>query len=248
VKGLYKRTLSPKFWRSYEFDKNIRRKILKIVDNFLKEFDYKIDVEDIRLTGSIANFTYNKYSDLDIHIIADFSKINKDKNLVKEALDGKRFIWNLRHDIYLKGHEVELYFEDINEQHISAGIFSLKDNEWVKQPQYNPPESIDTSEIKFKVRMVADLVSRMEKALETTTDKNEFKLIYNKAKKIKNKIVSVRKDALKENGEFATENLIFKKLRNMDIIEKIIEVINNSYDKFFMESFSFNKTVAQLIK
>lgn len=250
MNNLYKKTLSPKFWRNYKFDKNIRRKILKIVDNFLKEFDYKINVEDIRLTGSIANFTYNKYSDLDVHLIVDFKSINKDKTIVREALDGRRFVWNLRHDIYLRGHEVELFFEDENETEeplVATGVYSLKNNNWLVKPEYNPPKNLNLQEVKYKVNNATDLVNRMERALSTFVDKEEAKLIYNKAKKIKDKIVKVRKDALKEKGEFAVENLVFKKLRNNGTIEKLIEVINGAYDKFFMEKFIFNKAITRLI-
>ena len=248
MEKIYKNTLSPLFWQNKDFNQSIRKKILKIVEDFLKDFEYKIDVEDIRLTGSLANYTYNKYSDLDVHIIADFKKISKDKDIVKEALDGKRFVWNLRHNIFLKGHEVELYFEDTNEQHISSGVFSLLNNDWIKQPEYNPPQDINIDLVRLKVSNVIDIVDRMFKELEQTKDKQRIKLLYNKAKKIKKKIVTVRKEALADKGEFAAENLIFKKLRNEGYIEKLIELINQTYDRFFMENLSYNKMFHDLIK
>lgn len=244
----YKKTLSPAFWKNGNFDQKIRQKLLKIVKDFLKEFDNKLDVKCVRLTGSLANYTYNKYSDLDVHIVVDFSKINKDKDLVKEALDGKRFIWNLRHNIYLNGHEVELYFEDVNEPHISTGVYCLCSGKWIKEPKYDPPTDIDVSLVKNRVLNSADLINRMYDYLQKTEDKKEAKLIHNKAKRIKDKIVKVRKDALADKGEFAVENLVFKKLRNAGLIEKLIEIINQSYDKFFMEKLNFNNVVVDLIK
>lgn len=246
--SLYKKELNPSFWVDNTFDKGIRRKILKIVDNFLKEFDYLVKVEDIRLTGSLANYNYNSFSDLDVHIITDFKKISKDKDIVKEALDGKRFVWNLRHNIFLKGHEVELYFEDVNEPHISTGIYSLKKDKWIKQPTYNPPENVDQNLLNVKVNFFTDIVNRMSKLLKETNDKNDIKLIHSKSKKLKDKIINVRREALKKEGEFALENLLFKRLRNKDVIEKLINIINLSYDKFFMESLSFNKIVLNYTK
>lgn len=242
----YKEDLNPNFWLNRKFDSKIRRKILKIVDNFIKDSELKIPVLDIRLTGSLANYTYNKYSDLDVHIITDFKEISKDVQVVKDALDGKRFVWNLKHNIFLKGHEIELYFEDKNETHIASGIYSLLKDKWVKEPSYNPPGDIDVNELKQKESFYSDLVNRLSNKLQETLDKQEIKLIHNKAKLLKDKIIKIRKEALKNKGEFALENLLFKKLRNTGIIEKIMNIINNSYDKFFMESLAFNSTVKKI--
>ena len=108
----YNDTLHPQFWDEFEFKEDVLKPILKIVDDFVKD-DAHISpemVEDVQLTGSLANYNYSEYSDLDVHILLDFADINKDEEIVKRALDGKRFIWNLRHDIKFNGHEVELYF------------------------------------------------------------------------------------------------------------------------------------------
>jgi predicted nucleotidyltransferase len=243
----YKETLNSNFWNREKFDNKVRNKILKIVDNFVKESEMNIPVLDVRLTGSLANYTYNKYSDLDIHIVTHFQEINKDKKIVKDALDGKRFVWNLRHNIFIRGHEIELYFEDKDEEHIASGIYSLKNDTWVRKPKYNPPGGIDVGELKEKETFYTDLVNRLYQRLGETAQKDELKLIHNKAKKIKDKIVKIRGEALKNEGEFALENLLFKKLRNTGIIERIINVINLSYDKFFMESLTFNKTLNKVL-
>ena len=119
----YNSQLNGKFWRKAEFDGDIRNKLLKIVDDFVSD-DLKPLIDDIQLTGSLANFNYTKYSDLDVHILLDFSKVNEDTDLVKGVLDGKRFIWNLRHSVILRKHEVELYYQDTNEPHIASGLYS----------------------------------------------------------------------------------------------------------------------------
>lgn len=248
MESIYKKELNPSFWVNNSFNKSIRRKILKIVADFLKDIELDAPIIDIVLTGSLANYNYNKYSDLDTHIIIDFEKINKDVDLVKEMLDGKRFVWNLRHNIFLKGHEVEVYFENKDEPHISSGIYSLLKNKWIKKPKYNPPGNVDTEQLVKKTNFYTNLVQRMYSLLERSDNKEDFKLIHNKAKKLKDKIIKIRKEALQEKGEFALENLIFKRLRNNDIIEKIINIINLSYDKFFMESLSFNKVVLNFTK
>ena len=245
----YKKELNPRYWdANKQFNPKIRRKILKIIKDFLDGIDIDIPIYDIRLTGSLANYTYNKFSDLDIHIITKFKDINKDVKLVKESLNDKRFIWNLKHNIYIKGHEVELYFENKGEPHAATGIYSLLRDKWVRQPDYNPPTKIDTSELKQRVLRVTDQVRRLERKLRKTKDKQDVSLIYNKARRIKDKIMRVRKEALQESGDFAFENLLFKQLRNNGTIEKILDLINGSYDRFFMEKLMFNKALSILTR
>jgi len=247
--SLYKKKLNPNFWDSKKaFNLKVRRRILKIVKDFLSDIDLDIPICDIRLTGSIANFNYNKFSDLDIHIVTKFKEINKDTKLVKQTLDDIRYIWNLKHNICIRGHEVELYFENKGEPHTATGLYSLLRDKWIRVPEYNPPDKVDLTGLKDKVKQVSDLVNRLYKHLNRTKDKKEIKLIHNKAKLIKNKIMRVRGEALSERGEFAIENLLFKKLRNNGTIEKIINLINLSYDNFFTESLKFNKTTKNAIE
>jgi predicted nucleotidyltransferase len=244
---LYKKTLNPKFWSNNQFDKTASDKILKIVLDFIKEVKLETPIKDITLTGSLANFNYNKYSDLDIHILLDFKKINQDKDLVRDALDGKRFIWNLRHNILLRGHEIELYFQDINDPHFATAVYSILRDKWLKEPVYDPPENVDVEGIKEKAFYINDTINRMFKRLGESSDKNEIQLINKKSKLLRDKIIKIRKEALAERGEFAFENLLFKKLRNDGAIERIINIINASYDKLFTES-KFIAGIANFIK
>jgi len=243
----YKKTLNPSYFKNFKFDKSIRRKILKIVDNFIKESDLNIPVTDIRLTGSLANFNYNKFSDLDIHIITKFSEISGDTDVVKEALNGLRFVWNLRHNIFIRGHEVEMYFEDEGEAHISTGVYSLKFDKWIKKPKYDPPQKIDEQLLSNKEFYYIDLINRLVDRLNRANTKDEIRLIYKKGKILKDKIVKIRKEALTKSGEFALENLLFKRLRSKHVIDKLIDLINSAYDKFFMESLSFNNTLKRIV-
>ena len=246
-KNFYKKELNPNFWTNSQFNSEIRKKILNIVMDFIKEVKLETPIKDITLTGSLANFNYNKFSDLDIHILLDFKKVDPNEQLVRDALDGKRFVWNLRHNIFLNGHEVELYFQDINDPHFATAIFSILRNKWLKEPVYKPPFNVDVEAVKEKTRGIIDLVERMFSLLETTKDRKEIDLINKKAKAIKDKIIKIRKEALAREGEFAFENLVFKSLRNNGVVEKIINIINLSYDKMFMES-KFLSKIAKFLK
>lgn len=230
----YNDTLHPQFWDKFEFKEDILKPILKIVDDFVKD-DAHISpemVEDVQLTGSLANYNYSEYSDLDVHILLDFADINKDEEIVKRALDGKRFIWNLRHDIKFNGHEVELYFQDIHEPHVASGLFSLSGNRWIKKPKYEKPE-VDHEDVVKKAESFKREFDLLDDALDNISDEKEFSLINRRAKKLKEKIMRMRKEGLAGKGEFSVENLAFKNLRNDQTIARLNDLIIKSYDLMY---------------
>ena len=230
----YNDTLHPQFWDEFEFKEDVLNPILKIVDDFVKD-DAHISpemVEDVQLTGSLANYNYSEYSDLDVHILLDFADINKDEEIVKRALDGKRFIWNLRHDIKFNGHEVELYFQDIHEPHVASGLFSLSGNRWIKKPKYEKPE-VDHEDVVKKAESFKREFDLLDDALDNISDEKEFSLINRRAKKLKEKIMRMRKEGLAGKGEFSVENLAFKNLRNDQTIARLNDLIIKSYDLMY---------------
>lgn len=234
ISKYYNKTLNKKFWNNkQQFDEEVRENLLIIAKDFYDSLEIKVPVLDVQLTGSLANYNYSDYSDLDVHLIVDFEKVSEDVELVKMALDGQRFIWNERHDIVIKGHDVELYIQDVNEQHTSSGLYSLAKDKWLRKPVYNPPE-IDEKDVKLKEHYYTKEILKMEERLEEKSlSEEDFKNIEKRAKKLKEKIQKGRKECLQEEGEFCVENLVFKNLRNSGMIEKLIKVISKAYDKQF---------------
>jgi len=195
-----------------------------------------IEIKDIILTGSLANYNYTEYSDFDIHIIIDYKDVNKDVELVKMAVDNKRLIWNIKHNITIKGYDVELYIQDITEKHNASGIYSLMSDEWIKEPKYNDPK-INEIEVDDKTEKYIELINKL---IELSNNKNinmdDLDTYFNYAKKLKEKIHNGRKDGLDtKEGEFSIGNLVFKELRNNGYFGKLIDLINLLYDKQFIQ-------------
>jgi predicted nucleotidyltransferase len=230
----YKKELCEDIWTGDKLVPRIEEKLLLISKNFYKELELGIEIIDIILTGSLANYNYTASSDIDLHIIIDFSEINEDTELVKKALDGQRFIWNTRHNIVIKGHDVELYVQDNSEEHTATGQYSILNKKWIKFPTYNPP-NVDTKDVDVKYDALKFDIDELEKLSEEDLDVYELEQYYNKSKDLKNKIMKSRKDGLSKSGEFSIENLVFKKLRNEGKIEKLINITNNMYDKIFSQ-------------
>ena len=247
ISPFYNDELSPIFWTkktkgddiTWEFDQRVRKKLLRIADDFFEKFDEILkekDIVDIQLTGSLANFNYTNLSDLDVHVIVNLEGIDDENpQILKSALDGIRFIWNLRHNVAIRGYDVELYIQDAKFLHTSSGLFSLMNNEWIKNPVFDPPE-IDEKDVNKKFESMAYEIEQLHTRLITSPVlPHNAKELYKRSTKLKEKIMKMRKEGLSKDGEYSIGNLTFKKLRNEGYIEKLIDVNSESYDKIYTE-------------
>ena len=120
---------NPQIWKRGRMRPEIRERLQEIAEEFIEKLDLpNADIKDIILTGSLANYNWSEYSDLDVHIVIDFKDVAEDEGLVKKYFDAVRANWNRNHDIKVKGFEVELYVQDDDESHASTGIYSLLDD------------------------------------------------------------------------------------------------------------------------
>jgi len=220
--------LDPKFWANGELKEKIKRRLTKIVYDFIDGLDVGEDIriEDIRLTGSLANYNWSKYSDIDVHIVVDFIKIDEKVELVKAFFDAARMRWNELHDIIIYGHEVELYVENVNEEHRSSGIYSLMHNEWLVQPS---PEQMDFDYA--TARKKADAIET-EINLISQFDSEEPRKALKSIERLKSKIRTLRKAGLYSPAkEYSAENIAFKILRREDALQQLNDMKYDVYDK-----------------
>ena len=230
----YNDTLPERFWDGDRFDPVVRQKLLEIAADVADKAGVVGEVQDVQLTGSMANYNYTKYSDLDVHILLDFADINSDEDLVRAALDGRRFVWNLRHNISIGGHDVELYFQDMEDPHIASGLYSLLKDEWLTIPSYNPP-TIDESDVQRKADSVKRHIDELEIASRSINSPDQLAELTDVASALRSKVSSMRKDSLTADGEFGIGNLAFKELRNSGYMEKLIDVANLLYDNQYTD-------------
>lgn len=230
----YKRKLNPKLFEDDKLKYKIREKLLHIANDFYEDLDIDVELLDIWLTGSIANYNYNAHSDIDIHLIVDYSEVNSDIELVEKAFDGERYVWNLRHNIVIYGYDVEIYVQNIKAKHASSGIYSIMNDEWVKKPEYNRPlmDQKDVDErYDLRVRDIEQFVDLSKEHLLP----EEAEVYYKAARKLKKKIQKARSEGLEIIGEFSLENLVFKKLRKTGKFGKLINAIVRLYDKIYSQ-------------
>ena len=230
----YNDSLHPRFWDDRnQLDPEARETLLKIAKDVSEQAGVMDLITDIQLTGSLANYNYTDYSDLDVHMLLDFKDVNSDEELVKSSLDGKRFVWNTRHNISIGGVEVEVYFQDVDEPHMASGLYSLLEGKWLREPVYDPPE-VDAADVKTKAEQVERDIDRLEQEVNSAESSIDVERLQLSTTKIRKKITRMRKDSLEKDGEFGVGNLAFKSLRNTGHIGRIIDLDSKLYDMQFI--------------
>lgn len=225
-------TLNPKVWENPENAKDakmkpkIQKALLKIAQAFVDDLGDDIKVDDIILTGSLANYNWSKFSDFDLHVVIDYDQFKKQEDLYKELFNLKKQIFNQKHDIRIYGYEVELYAQDAKEAHYSSGVYSVQNNKWIDAPE-RENSKIDRDLLKTKIKSwkekIVNLIRQIE---EQGSEKMESKILA-----LKDKLKQYRTSGLEKEGEFSYENLVFKYLRRSGLIEKLYETIDNQMDK-----------------
>lgn len=232
-----KKSLNNDIWKNDdEINPRVRLQLLDIADDFIDFLGIRwIKEKDIVMTGSICNYNWSSYSDIDVHIIIDFSEVHANKELVREYVDAKKNEWNSEHvllEIY--GFNVEFYVEDIDDEPISGGRYSLEKNKWLKKPSIKNIETISPNRDKRLKRAAADLINSIEEIendINDTDDVQKLRELMDKVNELTGLIKSIRKEGLNKNGEFSFGNIVYKILRRTDNLDKIWKLKTALYDK-----------------
>jgi hypothetical protein len=220
-----KESLSNQIFESDNQMRNdIKTALLKISDEFIESLGIEFFIHDVVLTGSLANYNWSNYSDIDLHIVIDFEDSDYDFNLLKEFFDAKKNVWNEKHKIKIKGYDVELYVQDVQEQHVSSGVYSVLNNKWVIEPKQETPE-IDDRTILQKAEVY---MQKIDNLIHKAT---EGKSILSEIEALRVKLKEFRQSGLDTGGEYSYENLVFKLLRRNGYIERLLKLKTAVTDK-----------------
>jgi len=224
--------LNPKIWKSSGNDEKtmnptVRGRLLDIAYEFIEFLKVDVVVSDIIMTGSLANYNWSTFSDIDLHILADFNQFSESQlPLYTELFTLKKTMYNDNHNITIYGYEVELYVQNESEAHFSSGVYSVLHDEWTNKPKKENVE-VDTNLIKNKATKWMEIIDgAIENAQDEPLD-DAKKLI----QKYKDKIKKYRTCGLEKDGEYSDENLVFKVLRRNGYIQKLFDFENEYTDK-----------------
>ena len=233
--------LNPVIWdKDKVMKEEISDTLLQIAKDYFTSLKINIPVKDITMTGSLANYNWSKYSDVDLHIIIDLDKMGDKKDMIKDLLDAKTRAWNDKHDITVKGYDVELYLQPYDQEHFSTGVYSVLNDEWVIEPKIQD-DTIDKKNVVKKYNSIVNTVNDIHKDF---TKKKDYKDVVSRLESLSDKIKKTRTAGLEGKGEYSLENIVFKLLRRNNIMEKIGNLLAKAYD----ESMSIDEELINTIK
>lgn len=217
---IYNKILCPSLWHNFRLDKEVRISLLQIAKDFYEKTRFKAPVKDICLMGSAANYNWTPESDVDVHILIDFNQLRMPEDTAEKVVKTTATQWNMEHDIRVKGHKVEINFQNISDTKLHVtGIYSLLKNKWVRIPKRELPK-INKVAIISKYTKLKDYI---EKAIQSGER--------NYMRSVKEYIDAYRQYGLDSKGELSVENITFKLLRSRGILKKLKEAINKTYDQ-----------------
>jgi len=208
---------------------DVRERLLQIAFDFVDAMEIQATPVDIRLTGSLANYNWSKYSDIDLHIVIDFKNLDSDPEMVKKFFDAYRLRWNDKHYITIYGYEVEIYVENVDETHHSSGIYSILHEKWIEIP--NPDDAQNgwsesarkkSDDIMTQINLIQHILPRKPKAALRSIER------------LKKKISNMRTRGLESSAQESSEgNIAFKILRREQALKKLSDLKTQAYDSAF---------------
>lgn len=212
-------TLNPKIWNSDNtLKKEVKEKIDEIVDTFkenLLEDGIDLKIKDVIICGSNANYNYTENSDIDVHIISDTKDLDCNKKHLPIIYNAYKKMFNDSYGIEFYDTEVEIYVENDKTGVTSGGIYSVKDDKWLKEPSMVEVPEVDEKEFEEELSKWEDECNEILYNLEDMEDsiRNIDTLL--------DELYEMRQDSIQKEGEFSIGNLVFKELRNKGFLTNL---------------------------
>jgi len=222
--NIVKSQLCPLLWSDLELNDEVHQRLLDIGQRFSKFIGVE-NPEDILFTGSLCNFNYHENSDIDIHVLVDFSKYG-DPERMRDFYSSKKFAFNeFRNGTRIKGFQVECYAQDLpsREPHHPSGLYSLLQKQWIIKPQRVDP-NIDEQKVRKLLSVFINAINQL-----STIQDNQSQL--ERAIELKNNLVLIRRKSVRALGEYSPGNLCYKELRKQGFIDHLFDIIRQSLDR-----------------
>lgn len=230
-----KDSLNKDIWSANGIKPRIRWRLLQIAEDFWDSVEIKFtEPIDVIITGSIANYNWSSFSDIDLHLVVDFTKIDERKDFIKSFMDAKKNIWNDMHDeLTLAGFNVELYVQDLSDTIDATGIYSLYKNKWLRKPSRSVflTKDVDDDDVRKMAANLINSIDELEDQYLSEMDVDDLQNVSARVNELYDKIRDIRKKYLDKDGEFSLGDKVYKVLRRSGYLEKLIDLKAKTYDK-----------------
>lgn len=218
---IYNDTLCPDLWdTAMHLDPKARMTLLRLAYDFYRKTMFPAPVIDVYLMGSIANYNWTADSDVDVHVMIDYSKLQMPPETANKAVKTAGAQWNAEHEVTVKDFKVEMNIQNATEQKpYVTGVYSLVKDQWIRKP-FQMPLRIDKNVLKFQY-------NTMKQYLQNAISSGNGEQM----KATKKYLDAYRQYGLDTFGELSYENIIFKILRSRGIIKQLKDTITAVYDQ-----------------
>ena len=221
--------LEPNIWRGRKLKRAVREALMTIAQDVWDDMEKgRAKLLDVTLTGSCAGYRWSPSSDVDVHLIVQYSDVSDYEELVGSYFKARTALWDKEHDVTLFGHPVEVYVQDVDEVQWFSGVYSLMTDKWIAQPI--PPDAlgddVDYRAAERKARVYARDIQRAVAALRAHPGEQEI----SRVRKLKARVRQLRRSGLEREGELSIENLAFKGLRKIGALDILHAEMQRAYD------------------
>jgi len=192
---IYNDTLNPNIWDNLKLKPEIKEKLLQIGKDFYADTETDAPLKDVLFVGSLANYNWSDTSDFDVHVVIDFKDVDENVELVEKLVNALKSKWNDEHDIHLKGHNVEVYIQDVTKENIQIDKEKIQEkyNDFVRKIN-SALKAQDIDKLKSIIKDVYDMrQAGLDKSGELSTENLVFKILRNRnyIEKLKQEIINL---------------------------------------------------------
>jgi hypothetical protein len=210
------RQLNPLLWSGRVLKEPVRNEILEVCHDFLDRLGFKPEeMEDIRLLGNQANYTYQYSSDIDITIMMDRGMKLRKEDVRRLGLAATRLVYEISPNI--QGIPANIFISSGNLGSLrpcQQSVFSLKKNDFLMGPT-NAEES-HANFITAKTNYLCELI---ECALDDETPKS-FDRVLRLSNYLKRYFKRSNKSA---SATFGLQSMVWTVLSNSYYIQSLKE-------------------------
>lgn len=211
--------LNPSLWAGNVLRPEVRVRLLRASVAFYRFLELPgLRLADIVVTGSNAAFNYTPLSDIDVHLVVDYSRTTCPE-WAENFFSTKKTLWNLTHAITIRGQATEMYVEDTRTPAYSNGVYSLLRGQWVRHAEAKAP-SWDDAAILRKTEHLADEIDAL---ISGAPDQKAVAALLLRLKRM-------RQSGLATGGEFSVENLSYKALRALGYLDRLHDTRTKAED------------------
>lgn len=207
----------------------VRKKFLRMAKSFYEEIPSSKEPIDVLLTGSMANYNWSDFSDVDIHLVIDFKEFKGDDEMVNDYFFKISNNFKSEHNITFLQYPVEFYIQNSDEQYVKdEGVYSILYDRWLQEPVKMKPNFNKDKIEKYVKNFLGDIRNNLVDYKSEKISKKEF---LDNISGFSKKLRKFRQSGLSSEGEFSDKNIAFKLLRRSGVLDKVKNFKAKIFDK-----------------